>query len=214
MSTKGFMAFDSPGRPARFALQATEVSAADEIDEARELRSAVSGDDAAFTAIYRRHQAAVYRFAWLLTGSAAQAADITQDVFVELLCISTGAGFDRARGSLAAYLCGIARFRAYRMIDARMQSIEDFDAFEAHAEHDAPALPSDRLERSRALQTLYGAIRKLPPIFRDVLILVELQQMSYADAAAIAGIELGTVRSRLSRAKARLAQLLNDPRTC
>jgi RNA polymerase sigma-70 factor (ECF subfamily) len=66
------------------------------------------------------------------------------------------------------------------------------------------------LERSRALQTLYDAIRKLPPIFRDVLILVELQEMSYADTAAVAGIELGTVRSRLSRAKARLAQLLNS----
>jgi RNA polymerase sigma-70 factor (ECF subfamily) len=49
----------------------------------------------------------------------------------------------------------------------------------------------------------------LPPIFRDVLILIELQEMSYADTAAIAGIELGTVRSRLSRAKAKLAQLLN-----
>ena len=168
----------------------------------------MSGDDAAFTALYRRHQAAVYRFAWLLTGSAAHAADITQDVFVELL--STSSGYDAARGSLAAYLCGIARFRAYRAIDTRMQSVDDFDALvEARAEHDAPPLPSDRLERSRALQTLYDAIRKLPPIFRDVLILVELQQMSYADTAAVAGIELGTVRSRLSRAKAKLAQLLN-----
>ncbi len=208
------MAFDPPGRAAAFAPQATEVCGTGGIDEARDLRSALSGDEAAFTAIYRRHQAAVYRFAWLLTGSAAQAADITQDVFVELLSVSTGAGYNPARGSLAAYLCGIARFRAYRMIDARMQSVEDFDALvEVHSEHDAPALPSDRLELSRALQTLYDAIRKLPPIFRDVLILVELQQMSYADAAAIAGIELGTVRSRLSRAKARLAQLLNDPRT-
>ena len=62
---------------------------------------------------------------------------------------------------------------------------------------------------TRSLDILYDAIRKLPPIFRDVLILVELQEMSYADAAAVTGIELGTVRSRLSRAKARLAQLLN-----
>ena len=91
-----------------------------------------------------------------------------------------------------------------------MQSVDDFDALvEAHSGIDAPALPSDRLERARSLDILYGAIRRLPPIFRDVLILVELQEMSYADAAAVAGIELGTVRSRLSRAKARLAQLLN-----
>lgn len=209
------MAFDPPGRASAFAQQSTEVCGTREIDDARELRSALSGDEAAFTAIYRRHKAAVYQFAWLLTGSAAQAADIVQDVFVELLSVSTGqVGYDPARGSLAAYLCGIARFRAYRAIDARMQSVEDFDALiEAQSEQDAPApaMPSDRLERTRALQTLYDAIRKLPPIFRDVLILVELQQMSYADTATIAGIELGTVRSRLSRAKARLAQMLNDP---
>jgi RNA polymerase sigma-70 factor (ECF subfamily) len=96
-------------------------------------------------------------------------------------------------------------------MDSRLQSVDDFDALvEAHAAHDAPALPQERLERSRALQALYGAIRKLPPIFRDVLILVELQELSYADTAAVAGIELGTVRSRLSRAKSRLAQLLNE----
>ena len=182
-------------------------------DEARELQLACSGDEAAFTALYRRHRAAVFRFAWLITGSEAHAADVTQDVFVELL--DTSNGYDPARGSLAAYLCGMARFRAYRMADKRadkrMQSVDDFDALlEAHAEHDAPALPSDQVERGKALQTLYAAIRQLPPPFRDVLILVELQEMSYADAAAIAGIEIGTVRSRLSRAKARLAQMLNE----
>lgn len=209
-NARGSVAFDPPGcAPQAFAPLARAVDAADGIDEARELRSALSGDEAAFTALYRRHRAAVYRFAWLVTGSAAQAADITQDVFVELL--SASSRYDGSRGSLAAYLCGIARFRAYRAADARMQSVEDFDAvLEAHVEHDAPPLPSDRLERTRALQTLYAAIRKLPPVFRDVLILVELQQMSYAETAAIAGIELGTVRSRLSRAKAKLAQMLNE----
>ncbi len=182
-------------------------SGADEFDEARVLRAAVSGDEAAFTALYRRHRAAVYRFVWLLTGSESQAADIMQDVFVELL--GGLSGYDAARGSFAAYLCGIARFRAYRAIDSRMQSVDDFDALvEARVGEDAPALPSDRLERARSLDILYDAIRKLPPIFRDVLILVELQEMSYADAAAVSGIELGTVRSRLSRAKAKLAQLL------
>lgn len=204
------MAFDPSGYAASArAPQASVPDAEEHVDEVHVLRSAWSGDERAFTALYRLHQAAVYRFAWLLTGSAAQAADITQDVFVELL--SAPNGYNASRGSLAAYLCGIARFRAYRTMDSRLQSVDDFDALvEAHAAHDAPALPQERLERSRALQALYGAIRKLPPIFRDVLILVELQEMSYADTAAIAGIELGTVRSRLSRAKSRLAQLLNE----
>lgn len=203
------MAFDPSGCVApAFTPQVCKVTVTEEIDEARALRSALAGDEAAFTALYRRHRGTVYRFVWLLTGSAAQAADITQDVFIELL--SGSSGYDAARGSLAAYLCGVARFRAYRTIDTRMQCVDDFDALvEAHAGDEVPALPSDGLERTRSLDMLYDAIRKLPPIFRDVLILVELQEMSYADAAAVAGIELGTVRSRLSRAKAKLAQLLN-----
>ena len=208
------MAFDPSGRTASaLAQQASLLVANEDVDEQQLLRSAWSGDERAFTALYRRHEAAVYRFALLLTGSAAQAGDVTQDVFIELLSASNK--YDAARGSLAAYLCGIARFRAYRAMDSRMQSVDDFDALtEVHTASDAPAMPCERLERSRALQTLYGAIRRLPPIFRDVLILVELQEMSYADTAAIAGIEIGTVRSRLSRAKSRLAQLLNEQSEC
>ena len=203
------MAFDPSGRGTSTVGRPLCSVGFDPVDETPELQLALAGDEAAFTTLYRRHRATVYRFVWLLTGSAAQAADITQDVFIELL--NGSSGYDAARGSLAAYLCGIARFRAYRTLDTRMQTVDDFGAFvEAHEGTDAPALPDDRLERRRSLDTLYDAIRRLPPIFRDVLILVELQEMSYADAASVAGIELGTVRSRLSRAKAKLTELLNS----
>ena len=204
-NARGFVAFDPAGSVASAIVQASKIGSTADIGEERELRLAAAGDEAAFTALYRRHRSAVYRFAWLLTGSEAHAADITQDVFIEMLSANQ---FDAARGSLAAYLCGIARFRAYRAVDARMQTVEDIDALvESRAVDDVPALPLDDLERARSLQTLYQAIRRLPPIFRDILILVELQELSYSDAAAIVGIELGTVRSRLSRAKAKLAEL-------
>ena len=202
------MAFDPSGRAARNFEQSPCNGVADR-DETPELRLALAGDEAAFTALYRRHRAAVYRFVWLLTGSTAQAADITQDVFIELL--SGSIRYDAARGSLAAYLCGVARFRAYRTINTRMQSVDDVDTLTVADEvSDAPALPGDRLERRRSLDRLYDAIRQLPPIFRDVLILVELQEMSYADVASVVGIELGTVRSRLARAKSKLTGLLNS----
>jgi len=203
------VAFDPSGRPTSTIGPPLCSVGFDSGDETPGLRLALAGNEAAFTALYRRHRATVYRFVWLLTGSAAQAADITQDVFIELL--NGSSGYDAARGSLAAYLCGVARFRAYRTMDTRMQTVDDFEAFaEAHEGIDAPVLPDDHLERRRSLDTLYDAIRRLPPIFRDVLILVELQEMSYADAASVAGIELGTVRSRLSRAKAKLTELLNS----
>lgn len=174
-----------------------------------ELRRARDGDERAFTSLYRRHSGAVYRFAWLLTGSESLANDVTQDTFIELL--EGAERFDPARGSLAAYLCGIARYRAYRTGDRRVESVPDIESVEAVEDAGAmPDLPFDALERSRALERLYAAIRRLPAPFREALILVELQEMTYADAAAVAGIELGTVRSRLSRAKARLAELLSS----
>ena len=177
--------------------------------EQRELLRARDGDEAAFTSLYRRHSAAVFRFAWLLTGSESTANDVTQETFMELLAGTTS--FDPGRGSLAAYLCGIARHRAYRSIDPRVDDgLESDDVDRLVRDDRLPELPLDALERSRAIEHLYAALRLLPAPYRDVLILVELQEMSYADAAAIAGIELGTVRSRLSRAKSRLALLLRE----
>lgn len=202
------MAFDPPACEVPAFDVATRSSADCASDETQELKRAINGDAAAASAIFRRHHGAIYRFAWLITGSQTQADDVTQDVFVELLCGRSN--YSPAFGSIAAYLCGIARHRCYRTMDRRVQTVDDWDAMVAsHAQHDAPALPLEQLERSRALQTLYDAIRTLPPLFRDVLVLVELQELSYAETAAITGIELGTVRSRLSRAKARLAQMLN-----
>lgn len=196
------------GKPMAFDASARPTIADAGCDEAHELQLARAGDEAAFTALYRRHRAAVYRFAWLISGSDAHAADVTQDVFIELLHGKTR--YDPTRGSLAAYLCGIARFRAYRFAGQSAASVEIDALPEARHEHEAPELPFERVQRNRALQSLYAAIRRLPPPFRDVLMLVELQQMSYVEAATIAGIEVGTVRSRLSRAKAKLAQMLSE----
>lgn len=140
--------------------------------------------------LYRRHRLAVYRYAWLLTGSESAAADVLQETFLALL--DARVGFDAARGSAAAYLCGIARHFALRDRAGRVQAVDDITPLAEDGERaDAPALP---------------------PHYRDVLMLVELQEFSYADAAAIAGIEVGTVRSRLARAKARLLELLAAPR--
>ena len=177
--------------------------------EQRELQRARDGDENAFTLLYRRHSDAVFRFAWLLTGSESTANDVTQETFMELLAGKTA--FNPARGSLAAYLCGIARHRAIRSTARRVDDALDTDDLDRLAsDATLPELPIDALERSRAIERLYDAIRQLPAAFRDIVILVELQEMSYADAAAIAGIELGTIRSRLSRAKSRLAVLLRE----
>lgn len=164
----------------------------------------------AIGALYQRHATAVYRYAWLVSGSEAAAADAVQDTFVAVL--DQARGFDPQRGTCAAWLCGIARHLTLRRFDPRTVAVDDLDALRDEAaacgQLDLPPLPEDAVARAQALQRLHAAIRALPPHYRDVLILVELQEMSYADAAFAAGIELGTVRSRLSRAKARLLELL------
>lgn len=178
----------------------------DQSDAALLTRSA-DGDAAAATELYRRHSAAVYRFVWVTTGSEADAADIVQETFMAVLERHTG--YDEGRGSCTAYLCGVARHLMYRRFDKRIDVLAEIEevAEQAGAVPALP-LPHDQVEHAQALRQLHSAIRALPPHYRDVLILIELQEMSYADTAAIAGIELGTVRSRLARARARLAELL------
>jgi RNA polymerase sigma-70 factor, ECF subfamily len=178
----------------------------DESDAALLTRSA-DGDAAAAAELYRRHAAGVFRFVWVATGSEADAADVVQETFMTVL--ERHSGFDPTRGTCAAYLCGIARHLVYRRFDKRTEPFAEIDDL-AEQSSAIPALPPphDQAERAQALGRLHVAIRALPPRYRDVLILIELQEMSYADTAAITGIGLGTVRSRLARARARLAELL------
>lgn len=163
------------------------------------------GDAAAAAELYRRHATAVYRFVLMATGSPAEAADVLQETFMAVLERPTA--YDPNRGGCAAYLCGIARHLMLRRFDPRSEPHAEIQEL-AEQGGDVPALPQDAYERAQALARLHDAIRMLPPHYRDVLILVELQEMSYADAATITGIELGTVRSRLARARARLVELL------
>ena len=165
------------------------------------------GEEGAFVAIYRRHRDAVYRLALLYAGSAGTAADVTQDTFVHL--ITRAAQYDPARGTLGAWLCGVARNLARR--GERETPVDP-----ASLADDA-ALPEDRVDRDTPLECLLRdeaaeevrrALAALAPHYRDVLILCELSELSYAEAAQLCGIDIGTVRSRLSRVRSRLAQHL------
>jgi RNA polymerase sigma-70 factor (ECF subfamily) len=163
------------------------------------------GDPAALTPLYQRHRGDVYRFALLWSGSAAVAADVTQDVFVHLLTHADD--YDATRGPLRPWLLGVARNFAHRRTGADARYVANDDDVEPAA----PALeaPDAMLEAQRDLTRLRAAIAALPPHYRDVLVLVELAERSYAEAAAICGCELNTVRSRLSRARALVARWLD-----
>ena len=168
------------------------------------------GDEAAFAALYRLHKDAVYRFALLRTGSAAQAADVAQETFLHLM--TRPEQYDPARGSIAAWLCGVARNLARRETASREDATDPDDlAADAPA---APELvdadcPAEKLLASETAEQVRAALAAVAPHYRDVLVLCELSDLSYAEAAQVCGIDIGTVRSRLSRGRAQLAERLS-----
>jgi RNA polymerase sigma-70 factor, ECF subfamily len=167
------------------------------------------GEESAFVQLYRRHRDRVYRLALLYSGSSALAADVTQDAFLHFM--THPAQYDAARGALGPWLCGVARNLARKAVGLREDSTDpaelsdDTDPHEAHVERDTPL---ERVLRLEAAEQVRRAIAALAPHYRDVLILCELSELSYAEAAQVCGIDIGTVRSRLSRARARLAHSL------
>ena len=171
-----------------------------------------SGDEEAFVALYRRRQAAIYRFALHMCGSAPAAEDITQDVFVAL--IREECGFDPDRGTLSGYLFGIARKLVLRFLergrsDVALELEPDDSSRPELAVDDNPLAD---LTHREGIEALRRAVAALPRRYREVVVLCDLEEVDYADAAVILGCPIGTVRSRLHRARALLLEKLQQER--
>jgi len=165
-----------------------------------------AGDRQALDLIYRAEAGEVYRFALAMCGNPAWSADAVQDAFVQFA--EKPQGYDRARAPLRAYLCGIARHRLL----ARWREATPFATLEEddEAASDVPAThsPENELARSQDTRALWREIARLPWVFREALVLVDMQERSYSEAAQIAGVEVNTLRTRLHRARQRLAHAL------
>lgn len=172
------------------------------------------GDAAAFQALYRRHQGPLFRYALMRCASRDIAADVIQEVFMGLLTGSLH--FDPLRGALAGFLYGVTRKLILRHEQARFPQLalvgEDLpDDDDAYGDDDAACPrqePLARLLSDELAEQVRRAITLLPPHYRDPVILYELYELSYLDIAAICQIDIGTVRSRLSRGRAALAKRL------
>ncbi len=166
------------------------------------------GDEKAFVTLYRRRQAGIYRFALQMSGKPEVAEEITQEVF--LILIHDPSRYDPERGSVAAYLYGVARNLILRGLEGERVhlSVEEEEA----ADHltGSDDLLGD-LAREERLAALRRAILSLPLAYREVVALCDLQEMDYAGAAAVLECPVGTVRSRLHRARALLAAKLRGP---
>jgi RNA polymerase sigma-70 factor (ECF subfamily) len=177
----------------------------DNAAEAELLSKASQGDEAAFLQLYERHRTPVFRFAARLLGSTSLAEDVTQECFLSL--IRRPATYQPERASLRTYLCAAARHLAFRHL--RRQGLE-VDA-EAAPEPAAPAGPAEPLQRlidAEVSDVVRQAVSSLPPLQREAVVLFEYEEMNLADVAAVAGCDVGTVKSRLHRARERLRRTL------
>jgi len=171
-----------------------------------ELIAAVAaGDREAFAALYRRRRADVYRFALHMTGLPSAAEDVAQDVF--MVVIREAGRYSAARAGVVAWLLGIARNLARRRLTERQ--MEPLSGAERDAPHQDPA---EALARTRQVAALRCALASLPVPYREAVVLCDLQELSYQDAASVAGCAIGTVRSRLHRGRQMLAARMRGER--
>ena len=171
-----------------------------------------SGDEEAFITLYRRRQAGLFRFALHMSGSLPVAEDVTQDVFLALL--RENCGYDSARGTLSGYLFGIARKLVLRHLergrsDVALDTDSDDSAQPELAVVDDPLL---NLTRREGVEALRRAVQALPRRYREVVVLCDLEEVDYADAAVALGCPIGTGRSRLHRARGLLLDKLIQER--
>jgi len=184
----------------------TEVKLLTDWTDEQLLAQALAGDEDAFTALYRRRQGPIFRFALHMSGSPQIAEEVTQDVFIFLL--QRGGEFDATRGALGAYLFGVARNYVRRALERnysdKLNSPVEDEAAALITEHD----PGEGIARHQTSTAVWKAVLSLPEHYREVVVLCDLQELSYADAAEAVGCAIGTIRSRLHRAHDMLSKKL------
>jgi RNA polymerase sigma-70 factor (ECF subfamily) len=156
------------------------------------------GDSSAFAELYDRREPSIYRYALHMTGSAALAQEVAHDVFLQLM--SAANRFDEGRGTLEGWMYGVARnlVRALR----RKGPVEE--AVDQPCDDDILG----ELIDGETTAALHAAIQELPEAYRDAVVLCDLEERNYDEAAVIMGCPVGTVRSRLHRARGLLAAKL------
>ena len=169
------------------------------------------GKEEAFVALYRRWQGGIYRFALHMSGNKALAEDVTQEVFLTLM--REPARFDPERGSLPSYLYGISRNLIWQAFHKGrlLVPLEDDGAEKDGDFRETLATPHDLLDdltRQEGITAVRRAVLALPPHYREVVVLCDLEEFSYLEAAEISGCALGTIRSRLNRAHGLLLKRL------
>jgi RNA polymerase sigma-70 factor (ECF subfamily) len=170
------------------------------------LRKSARGDEEAFVQLYRRYQAPLFRFALRMTGNRWAAEEVVQDVFMTLM--RDPKKFDVERGTLGGYLYGIARNRIMKHQERLPRELQLEPGVE-EGNATLPGLsdektPAQWVELKQRREMVRDAVMKLPAEFREAIVLCELEELSYEEAANALECPIGTIRSRLHRGRALL----------
>ncbi|HKY44925.1 MAG TPA: sigma-70 family RNA polymerase sigma factor, partial [Pyrinomonadaceae bacterium] len=157
----------------------------DDLNDFELLRSMLAGDEEALSVLYRRRQGSIYRFALQMSGSKTIAEDVTQEVFLFLM--RDGHLFDPAKGTVSAFLLGVARNHVLRRLRVEQNLAPLGDEFEddALAHPSTEICPLDDLTRAETIESVRRAVLSLPSKYREVVVLCELQDISYGETAEI-----------------------------
>ena len=181
------------------------------------VRRCIAGDAVAWEEIVQRYNRRIYNICYRFAGSADDAQDLTQEVFIKMY--RTLNSYDVERGAFTTWVTTITRNLLVDHFRKRKQDrvTDSLDA--APSKHEAAmplsdrirdkALPPDARVQSRETgETVHRALQKLSPELRESVILRDLQDMDYREIAAVLKVPEGTVKSRINRGRAELARLL------
>jgi RNA polymerase sigma-70 factor (ECF subfamily) len=181
-----------------------------DLDEERWIRSALGGDVSAFNQLVERYQTLAYNVAYRTLGHPEDAADATQEAFFSAfraLAEFRGGSFKSWLLRIVVNACYDTRRRAQRRPSTSMDAlVEEYDEApwpDTHAED-----PEGTMLSHEALETIASALHQLPDEQRMAIVLVDVQGLSYEEAADVLSCAIGTIRSRLARGRARVRDLL------
>jgi RNA polymerase sigma-70 factor, ECF subfamily len=181
------------------------------------VRRCIAGDAAAWEELVQRYNRRIYNICYRFAGSADDAQDLTQEVFIKMY--RTLSTYDIERGAFMTWVTTMARnllvdhFRKTKQdrvtdsLDVAPSEREDAMPLSEQLQ-DGSLAPDARAQSQQVGETVHRALQKLSPDLREAVILRDLQDMDYKEIATVLRVPEGTVKSRINRGRAELARLL------
>lgn len=178
--------------------------------DAELLELSATGDEHAFRLLYERLKGPIFRYAFHMTGSKSAAEEAVQEAFMAIL--KNADRYNSTRSDLAGFAFGIARnlVRRIRKRERLSEELPGDDALEQLSMTQPQSELAAQVIRHQSIERIRAAIATLPEHYRQVIVLCDLCELTYAEAASRLHCAVGTIRSRLNRAHALLAQKLKQ----